>query len=318
MRYFIFNYETDNHLIDSFLISAAKAHGYSEVHSKEWFYWKFRDNPYGESILACAEENGVIVGCVGYGRQLFLLNGKMLNAVLSFETFVHPDFQGHGLFTKLIKLAETKLIEQNIDFILNFPNNNSLKGFFKNGWKQIDPPEYRIRFNNYCKVLFKIWDIRKGYEPNKTNLSELVPFNQFEQYDLDCFHSKLSLDYLNWRFFTFPVTEYIVLKNDNYQSIMKMGKRGTVREAHVLFINIKDWKLLKLKDFLQHCKKNASFDIISFTVSNNNPLKNILMKNMFIKVPSKVHMCYKILNQKAVTDVDFTNISFDGVNHHTN
>ena len=74
--------------------------------------------------------------------------------------------------------------------------------------------------------------------------------------------------------------DIVVLKNDNYQSIMKMGKRGTVREAHVLFINIKDWKLFKLKDFLQHCKKNASFDIISFTVSNNNPLKNILMKNM--------------------------------------
>lgn len=318
MRYFIFNYDTDEYLIDSFLIAASKAHGYSKVNSKEWFYWKFRDNPYGESILACAEENGVIAGCVGYGIQPFSLNGKMLNAVLSFETFVHPDFQGQGLFTKLIKLAEIILRELNIDFILNFPNSNSLKGFLKNGWVQMDTPEYRIRFNNFFKVLFKIRDLRIGYEPNTSNLRELTSFNNFEQNDLNNLHSKLNLNYLNWRFFTYPVTEYIVIENDNYQSIMKMGKRGTIREGHVLFINIKDRKLFKLKDFLRHCKKKASFDIISFTVSNNNPLMNILTKNMFIKVPSKVHMCYKILNQNVVKESDFTNISFDGINHHTN
>lgn len=318
MRYFIFDYDTDSKFIDSFLLSAFKAHGYSEVNSKEWFYWKFRDNPYGESILACAEENGVITGCVGYGIQPFILNGKTIKAVLSFETFVHPDFQGRGLFTKLIKFAEKKLVEQDIDFVLNFPNPNSLKGFIKNGWIQMETPEYRIKINNYPKVIFKFRDFRKEYQSNLSNLNEMISLKSFEQYNVKYLHSLLNLDYLKWRFFTYPVTEYIVLNNSNYQSILKIGKRGNIREAHILFINIKDRKSFGLKDFVKHCKKEVEFDIMSVTVSNSNPIKNMLARNMFIKVPSKVHMCYKILNQKTVTDSDIMNLSFDGINHHTN
>lgn len=318
MRYFIFNYENDKSLIDSFLISASKAHGYSEVNSKEWFYWKFKDNPYGKSVLACAEENGVIAGCVGYGLQPFLLKGKTLNAVLSFETFVHPDFQGRGLFSELIKLAEIKLKEKNIDFVLNFPNNNSLKGFLKNGWKQIEAPEYRIKFINTLKVMFNILNLKKEYNPNSSNLRKLNSLNSFKQYDSKYLHSILNLDYLKWRFFTFPVTEYIVVENENYQSILKLGKRGNIIEAHILFINIKDRKIFKFKEFLRHCKSKAKFDVISSTVSNNNPINNILINNFFIKVPSRVHMCYKILNQNVVKDIDIVNMSFDGINHHTN
>lgn len=318
MRYFIFNYDIDENLIDSFLIAASKAHGYSKVNSKEWFYWKFRDNPYGESILACAEENGEIAGCVGYGIQPFSLNGITLTAVLSFETFVHPDFQGQGIFSNLLKYAETKLKEQNIDFILNFPNTNSLKGFLKHGWKKMETPQYRIKLNNFLKVMIGIRNITKEYEPNPSNLEKLVPFKNFEQTNLNNLHSKLNLEYFKWRFFTYPITEYIILENDNYQSVMKIGKRGTIREGNVLFINIKEMKLFKMKDFIRDCKRKANFDMISFSITYSNPLKNILKKNMFIKVPSKVNMCYKILNYNYLTDSDIINLSFDGINHHTN
>lgn len=318
MRYFIFNFETDHDFIESFLIAASKAHGYQSIKSKEWFYWKFRDNPFGESILACAEENGVITGCVGYGIQPFLLNGKTLKAVLSFETFVHPEFQGQGLFTKLIKFAENKLIEENICFVLNFPNPNSLNGFLKNGWKLMETPQYRIKLNNYIKLILKFRDFRKVYQPNPSNLNQLIPFKKFEQHNITNLKSVIDLDYLNWRFFTFPITEYTILNNHNYQSIIKFGKRGAILEAHILFINIKDRNSFVFKDFLRHCRTIFDFDIISITLSNGNPIKNMLARNIFLNVPSKVHMCYKILDNKSVTDIDIINISFDGINHHTN
>lgn len=67
MNYFIFDYTTHSHLIDSFLESAFQAHKHLVVKTKDWFYWKFKDNPYGEAILACAIDNEKIIGCVALG-----------------------------------------------------------------------------------------------------------------------------------------------------------------------------------------------------------------------------------------------------------
>ena len=77
MKYIIFDFNKHQHLIDSFLNSASKAHKQTKK-SIEWFNWKFRDNPFGKSILACAIENNQIVGCVAYGIQPLLLNEKQI------------------------------------------------------------------------------------------------------------------------------------------------------------------------------------------------------------------------------------------------
>ncbi len=121
MHFFIFDYNRDDNLVDSFLSSASLSHK-QKINTKEWFYWKFRDTPFGESILACAMEDNKIIGCVALGIQNFIYNEETIKGALSFETFVHPNFQGKGLFKKLINLAEKEALNRNIVFLLNFPN----------------------------------------------------------------------------------------------------------------------------------------------------------------------------------------------------
>ncbi|MGK4567208.1 GNAT family N-acetyltransferase [Flavobacterium sp. 3HN19-14] len=105
MEIFIFDYAKDAGFVDSFLETAALSHG-EDKKSNDWFFWKFRDNPFGESVLACAKENGIIVGCVAMGMLDFNYESKLLKGAISFETFVHPNQQGKGLFKKLITVAE--------------------------------------------------------------------------------------------------------------------------------------------------------------------------------------------------------------------
>ena len=317
MEYFIFDYNNHLHLIESFLESAAKAHHHPVVKTEAWFFWKFRDNPYGETLLACAEENGRIVGCVAYGLQPFWLKGEKIKGVISFETFVHPNYQGKGLFNKLIQLAEETVISKDVDLMLNFPNSNSLRGFKKNNWKQLESPEYWIKGANLFTIPLFFKDLRLGFSPNKTNLELLNSPKEFKEESGHFFKSVISKEYIDWRFFTFPISEYAVIEDVNYYSIVRIGTRGKIREAQVLFLNRKNNYSLNLKQFVQHCKQKTNYDIISFSISKSNELREELKRALFMKVPNKTNICYKILNTKVLTDRDLESVSLSAINYHT-
>ena len=160
MKYFIFDFESNKSLIDSFLSSCALAHN-QELKDAEWFNWKFKENPFGQSILACAEDEGRIIGCVAYGKQQYVLNNIIYNGVISFETFVHPNYQGQGIFSNLIKLGESEALNLGIDFMLNFPNKNSITGFLRDGWHQLIAPEYWIKSKNPLNLLMNFKNLKK-------------------------------------------------------------------------------------------------------------------------------------------------------------
>ena len=317
MNYFIFNYETDSCLITSFLESAALAHNYPDIKTIDWFYWKFKENPYGEAILACAEDNGKIVGCVAYGIQPFWLNGKKIKGVLSFETFVHPLYQGKGIFGELIKLGEETIKSKEIDLMLNFPNLNSLNGFLKNGWVQIESPEYWIKGRNLLTVPLNIKNIRQSFKSNNFNIILHDAPTDFEQSPSRLLNSLITSDYLKWRFFTYPVSEYVVIDADNFYSIIRMGYRSDIREGQVLFINIKNKNKFSISDFLKQCKQQSKYDILSFSITKNNSLRTLLMKSFFLKVPNKTNICYKILNDKQISNKDVEMLSLSAINYHT-
>lgn len=318
MNYFILNFKKHIHLIPSFLESASIAHKHNKVKTEDWFLWKFRDNPFGETILACAEEDGKIVGCVAYGMQDFMIKNVIYKGVLSFETFVHPEFQGLGVFSKLIKLAEEETTKLGVDFMLNFPNNNSLRGFLKSNWQKLDSPEYWIKLNNILKSFINIKYLKQAFQPEPSNLSSLVTPKSFTQnLNTQNLSSVINLDYLKWRFFSHPVAHYEVIDTDEFYAILRMGRRGKLREVQVLFVNLKQEQKTKIKNFLKVCKRKVDYDIISFPISKNNPVRNELKQNLFIKVPNRTNICYKILSTDKITEEQVRSISLNAINYHT-
>lgn len=316
MRCFIFNFVTDAHLIDSFLESASVAHKQVKK-DLDWFTWKFRDNPFGESIMACAEVDNKIVGCVAYGIQDFWLKGKTIKGVLSFETFVHPAYQGEGIFSKLIKLGEETVKSKGIDLMLNFPNSNSLRGFLKGGWKAIESPEYWIRGKNLWTIPFNYNHICMGFKPNKSNIDLLKMPNEFVQNPEQQLTSVITAEYLKWRFLSYPVTEYVIIDTKDFYSVIRMGTRGSVREGQVLFIQYKRTDSFKMAAFIKECQRKGNFDILSFSITKTNKIRKSLKNSFFLKVPNKTNICYKILNDAIIKDEDVMNISLSAINYHT-
>ncbi|EAZ96275.1 hypothetical protein FBBAL38_02610 [Flavobacteria bacterium BAL38] len=318
MTFFIFNFETQNNLVSSFLSSASLAHNQT-IKDDEWFYWKFRDNPFGESILACAMEDNVIVGCVALGMQDFVCQENTIKAAMSFETFVHPNYQGKGIFKKLIDLAETESRNRGIKFLLNFPNSNSLPGFKKSGWRSIDCSEYWIKGSDFFKILFNIRDIRKSFLPNPSNLKSLNKdklslLNDFNKDNLS-FESILNEKYIEWRFFKYPMSEYAIINNDDLFSIARVGYRGGLKESQVLTVKNKSQKNISISDLIKEYKKKTNYDIISFPISKKNKIRKNIARLLFIKVPSKTNVTYKIINQGD--QFNFESIELSAINYHT-
>ena len=318
MNYFIFNFKKHINLISSFLESASIAHKHNKVKTEDWFFWKFRDNPFGETILACAEEGGKIIGCVAYGMQPFWLHGKEVICALAFENFVHPAYQRKGIFKKLISLSEIETQKKNINLLFVFPNRNSLPGYERMGWDKLPSPEYWVQGKKLLTLPFLLNDLRKGFQPEASSFSSLVMPESFKQnLKTQNLSSVINLDYLKWRFFSYPVAQYAVIDTNEFYSILRMGRRGKLREAQVLFINLKQEQKTKIKNFLKVCKRKVDYDIISFPISKNNPVRNELKQNLFIKVPNRTNICYKILTTDKITDEQVRSISLNAINYHT-
>jgi len=312
----IFNYDKDNEYIESFLTSASLAHKLPKK-SKEWFEWKFKDNPFGQTILACAFDKNKIVGCVAYGLQNFNIKGKVIKGALSFETFVHPEYQGKGLFSNLLSVAEKKAIENNVALLLNFPNANSLKGFQNNAWERIFVVEYWTKGKHPLVIPLHIKDIKHSFEPSPSNLDQLVKPVSFSYYPSGNLESEITYDYLMWRFFTYPIAEYHYFESSEYDAIVRIGKRGKIKEAQVLFVNIKQSDNFGLKSLLKNLEHEIDYDLISFPISRNNRLRVELVKNGFIKVPNSTNVCYKIIGETFLTKAMVEKISLSAINFHT-
>ncbi|MGK4567209.1 polysaccharide deacetylase family protein [Flavobacterium sp. 3HN19-14] len=181
-------------------------------------------------------------------------------------------------------------------FLLNFPNSNSLPGFLRTGWAQLDIAEYWIKINHLFKTIKHFKDMRSPFKGNRSNLSGLkMPESDVSQQFSDTdFSSVINPDYLKWRFFGFPVTEYKVIDDKQAISIARIGKRGVLTEVQVLFILPKSAEF-RLKLLIKSYRKITDFDIISLPISKNHSLTRQLLPNLFLKVPNKASVTYKIL-----------------------
>lgn len=312
MQLKIFNYREDNYLINSFLESLSLSHKHDIVKDEEWFNWKFKHNPYGEAILACAIDDDKIIGCVALGKHILNVKGVKYYCALSYETFVHPNYQGKGLFKKLISLAEQEAIKQDIQVLINFPNSNSLPGFTKMTWKKLDIPEYWIKLINIYNVFKNYKDIKKSYIPLQTNFKDLKRY-EYKEKLYDNIYIETSQEFFNWRFYQYPVNNYHIINDNENFAIGRLGKRGKLLELQIL-ISTGDFNP---NEMIKLFRLETKFDIISFPISKNNITKKKLSSRLFFKVPNKINVCYKIIGNEIPNNINFTELSLNAINYHT-
>lgn len=104
-----------------------------------YFQWKFRDNPFGESIHVLVYDEGNLIST----RVFWRMDIAGTESYQCVDTAVHPSYQGRGVFT-----LSTEAALQNIGDkpIYNHPNANSRPAYLKNGWTVNSQHRVRVTF----------------------------------------------------------------------------------------------------------------------------------------------------------------------------
>lgn len=315
----LWQFGNDDPSIHSFLEGMKVAHN-EPIRTEEWFHWKFEQSPYGKAIMACAFDGERVAGCVAYGRGIVRYQGKEWTCALSYETFVHPDYQGKGLFKKLIALAEQAMGDQGVQFLYNYPNANSITGFKHMNWIcRNDIRCFKLKPINLFRVLFHFRDLKKYFRPAPSNI-DLLKSIRIDEFRIDVTNPDIitpvwTTDYIKWRFLTFPNREYLVNVNEEFFAISMIGSRGNLKSAHILFAVAKDGSGTEsiMGKVVKTIKNEICPDIIEYasTVMDHS-LDRVIG---FFRVPAHGNFCYKVLDEKM--KIEEFKIVLPSINAHT-
>ncbi len=115
--------------------------------NEAFFSWKHDENPFGQSPAWVAEDNtGELVGLRTFLKWRFRKpDGSTLSAARAVDTATHPDWQGKGIFSRLTLGALDDLRDDGVDCVFNTPNDKSLPGYLKMGWKEVGKVPVSVR-----------------------------------------------------------------------------------------------------------------------------------------------------------------------------
>lgn len=211
--------------------------------SETFWRWKHETNPFGNSPVIVAEESGRLVGVRAFMRWQWVCAGKTYRALRAVDTATHPDFQGKGIFKKLtFELAEQCIVAGD-HFIFNTPNRQSMPGYLKMGWQNLGRVPLRIKINRPVPLLFANtgWS-RKSKQTTRQDLFPLKPLiNEIDAKRITCLpfsedylHTKLTPEYLRWRYLDCPVMSYEGIGDDRFLLIFHLKKTGRGAEMRIV------------------------------------------------------------------------------------
>ncbi len=185
---------------------------YSALHKKfqvssafltaDFYRWKYRP-PLGSGIVATVREGGRLVAANAM-MPLELRRGQIkIKGWQSCDTAVLPGFRGKGYFQDCVKRLESVLDPNDIFF--GFPNENSVFGLLRSGWKESQIVTTWISYRgsiyrNQDRFCSKLQHFGGGQD----RLAEVLS---------SCGKTVLikGSAYMNWRYMNHPTFRYLTM-----------------------------------------------------------------------------------------------------------
>ncbi len=186
--------------------------------SEAYWRWKHVENPFGRSpVLVAALESGAIIGVRAFMRWDWEMDGKVVKAVRAVDTATHPSHQGKGIFTKLTRQLLETCKDNGVDIVFNTPNQKSMPGYIKMGWKKAGNVRFGITirrpFSMFRNALLKPKSTAAIHEDNTVSdvlaqpeLPDLLRRSQDVRRSV--YSTPHTVDSLRWRYLTVPVASY--------------------------------------------------------------------------------------------------------------
>ncbi|AEH37678.1 GNAT family N-acetyltransferase [Halopiger xanaduensis] len=114
----------------------------------EWFRWKYEDNPYVDHVpMIVATHEGRVVGTKPSFALELRAGNRTLRALQPADVMVHEDHRRRGLYSRTTERLKERYRDREADLFFNFPNEATLSGSLKHGWRIVEevPTYYRVQ-----------------------------------------------------------------------------------------------------------------------------------------------------------------------------
>jgi GNAT superfamily N-acetyltransferase len=219
--YEIRSYRDDDEAEVLDLLAITLGNGPAGRRPPEFFRWKHVENPFGRSYMLLAEADGRIVGLRAFMRWKFRADGRVVRAVRAVDTATHPDHQGRGIFSRLTREAVEDLRDE-ADLIFNTPNEKSLPGYLKMGWRLVGTVPVSVRISRPVAFFKGFRALRSASEPVRSapTVSASSAATALSDPEIPSLLSEAArssdrllatprdLEYLRWRYGAAPLLDY--------------------------------------------------------------------------------------------------------------
>lgn len=174
--------------------------------SLSYWEWRFRNCPYGPSVIRLAWHGDSLVGHYAVATSRLAIRGAEVPAVLSMTTMTDSRYLHLGIMQRLGEEAYEECRGRGIMAVYGFPNHNSFPGFIKRlGWRDMG------RVYQHTTEAHRL----SGGMPPGIELVEEFPE------DVGSLHERRrrsfavttprTREFLQWRFVDEPLNDYPIL-----------------------------------------------------------------------------------------------------------
>jgi GNAT superfamily N-acetyltransferase/predicted hydrocarbon binding protein len=203
----------------------------SSKKTEEIWRYKHIDNPFGESLVLVAEEDGVVIGVRAFMKWRWQKGKESFYAFRAVDTATHPDHQGKGVFKKLTLKALEIGQQRGGHFVFNTPNNQSKPGYLKMGWKEVSK-----LYTSLIPVLPFYWNSRNSI-PYKKEIEDdtenLLTWWNINMRNSSKLFTPKTRDYLEWRYSKNPLQEYRIKASKTYYISAYVKKQNKFKELRI-------------------------------------------------------------------------------------
>ena len=181
--------------------------------TEEFMQWQYFDNPAGEAkVWMCFDGSKAVASVTAIPHSIFD-HQRQTKGFRIQDVLTDPSYQGRSIYRKLSDMCY-EYLDTNTNMVhFTFPNEQSDRVFRSSSWKPI--------------ANIPLWVDNMGTSPvglsMKPHFDRLGKFSAEEEKVWQCFRRKglsgidKNVDYLNWRYFQNPRSEYSAYRLDRLE-----------------------------------------------------------------------------------------------------
>lgn len=252
--------------------------------SEALWAWKHEENPFGNSYVLLAEKNEELIGLRAFMQWEWQWNSKTYRAIRAVDTATHPKHQGKGIFKKLTLDQLERCRKDDIRFVFNTPNTQSMPGYLKMGWKvqgkmplkikALSPVQSAVRILMKQKPIISQNDISNEWDFALSNFTNSQPVRP------EGIHTPWSISYVRWRYANNPLFPYsFITDNKTYILIYRIKEHSRFSELRLtdFYLFMQDPGIKKdISKKLKQVAMKSSADLLTISGAQLQAYKSFL------------------------------------------